>query len=363
VTIQVCAWSGGDVDWGNKALVLNGPLLNALARHCRGANGYLVLAGISGLKAGDELALYEPQLVRLVSELQYAAATPLGLHEGFDEFLDVARRALSDGTDLALQPSSDDVRDQGKLVVPILWTMKAAALQLWRFRVELGQAVLIPYSLVIVLGLLGDQMALFPAQEPVLWGLQFLAESLLGSMIGVTCCRAVLWGPRAIPSIWGLSFGRRELGYFVMGLKLAAITTLPMLLLPGLLHFGGGSYGGEASTFSMLAIMIAALVVAARLLLVLPAAALDQKLSLRAGWEQTAGHGTRLAGLLILASILAYPLMLVAQVIFAGPLVMLGRLCSSVIGVLVGVYSIGLGTVVYWTLCPTRATPVFGSPD
>ncbi len=350
MAISVCTWNGGDVDWANEALVLDGPLLRALAQHCRAENGYLILAGICGMAPESELALYEAQLVKLERELAMLDGTPFSLVDGWGELCNAVSKALDAGHDLALRADAVEL-ERGPVRVPVLWTIAATVSHVWGLRLELGRVLLVPLLIELAsiwVELIVGGFLVKVATLPI--------DLTAMVLLGVNCHRVVLLGPDSVSHPWGLSFGRREVQYLFMVILVGAVTTLPMIGITSLATFVLIRTGWPAVSLVSVFALPVMIWVQSRLLLILPAAALDERLSLRTGWEKTRGHGLRLMAILMLASAPTFLLAILyvpAAVSESSVLILL----AMILGGIYQVFMLALGALIYWTLQPTKSLP------
>lgn len=138
------------------------------------------------------------------------------------------------------------------------------------------------------------------ARERALRLLAVLANVAAGFSIGVAFLRRVLLGERAFPLAFGLRNFRVAWKLALLGL-LSVLFFVPLLLLGALLTPVTGPVGG----LLLLASPFVTLMLVQRVSLVLPAAALDDSMSLKDSWRLTAGIGWSLAFAALVVSLLA----------------------------------------------------------
>ena len=138
------------------------------------------------------------------------------------------------------------------------------------------------------------------AREKALRGLAVLANILAGFSIAVAYLRRILLGERGFPLAFGARNIRVAWKLALLGL-LSVLFFLPLLLLGALLTSVTGPIGG----FLLLASPFITLMLVQRVSLVLPAAALDDSMSLKDSWRLTAGIGWSLAFAALVVSLLA----------------------------------------------------------
>jgi hypothetical protein len=138
------------------------------------------------------------------------------------------------------------------------------------------------------------------AREKALRGLAVLANLLAGFSIAVAYLRRVLLGERGFPLAFGARNFRVAWKLAVLGI-LGVLMFLPLLLLGGLLT----PLTGPVGALAILASPFVALMLVQRMSLVLPAAALDDEMSLKESWRLTSGIGWALAIAAVVVSLLA----------------------------------------------------------
>jgi hypothetical protein len=118
------------------------------------------------------------------------------------------------------------------------------------------------------------------------------------SLIAVSCHRIVLLGETSLPSTWGLYWSTRELGYIGRAFVLGFLSRLPTILAGAILFFlSRRPLLSEISLVTWLAVAYPI----SRLSLVLPAMAIDQRVTFAESWQLSSGNGWRLAVVLLAA--------------------------------------------------------------
>ena len=146
-----------------------------------------------------------------------------------------------------------------------------------------------PVALAIVGFVLGLLSLAFMVMFSIAWH-----RTYLGPHAGSTVAAALKWSRRHTRFLW-LVVG---LGVIVVAVVFTGAIA-PLVLAAGV---SGGAPGGAVLILVVPAV-IAALLVYARLSLILPATAVDQFLPLRRCWELTRGNGWRLVLIIVIASI------------------------------------------------------------
>ncbi len=142
-----------------------------------------------------------------------------------------------------------------------------------------------------------------PLDTPDEGGLRFLgalANIVIGFSIAVAYVRKILIDAKDFP----LQFGTRNIKVIYLQVLLTLIgfvSLIPLMMAAGLLGLVTGGLG----LFLLLLAPFLALMVVQRLSIVLPAAAIDDSLSLRESWKTTTGLGTSMAIAGMVTSLLA----------------------------------------------------------
>lgn len=204
--------------------------------------------------------------------------------------------------------------------IPVVFLIRTAYQSLWQHRDDALRLGFIP-TLICFAGFLygGDSMeaagALYQigSTEPPPPGVTFgvfatLAIVLVGTVLIVSnWLRFMLLGPMGAVGL-GLSIGRAHILFLVWAVVLGfagaiafSVASMPLLLMPGALGWLG-----------MGVLIIAILVVAARLLPFLIGQAIAQPMSLQQAWNASRGNGIALASALVLVEI---PMWLAATIL------------------------------------------------
>ncbi|HMM15578.1 MAG TPA: hypothetical protein PKA57_13200 [Parvibaculum sp.] len=205
----------------------------------------------------------------------------------------------------------------------------------WTHFGEMVRLIWLPGLLYIAVALVSG--ALDSEANPGLRLLCDLAVFFLWPIIAVAWHRFILVGD-ATPGRFHLHFGRREARFLVVSIFLSLLALPGILIASMTAALNDPSLGTSASLLGFLGLIVlmVGLYYFVRLLLLLPAVAVDEPINARLILERTRGNFWRLLSLVILASL---PLVLV---IFAGASLVLALGLPGVIllvlGALVGVF-------------------------
>ena len=191
-------------------------------------------------------------------------------------------------------------------VLPIRRILVAAMWLVWTKRARLFLALVLPVLLILLLEAVIPQ---FYPEEPglvgkiIIWAV-YLARVIPYALFILTCHRIFLLGDNSVPhyGIWRWSY--RELQFFGWLLMLYIIyylTLVPVFLLAWVLPRLAGVdeiYFGLGPVMFMLVIMAA--YVLARLSVLVPAAALEHRPTIKSSWALTRGYGIQMFILVII---------------------------------------------------------------
>jgi hypothetical protein len=166
----------------------------------------------------------------------------------------------------------------------------------WWHRKAFARALALPLALLVVYGAVWNYFA-----KPVLTGfapwLIYAVYGMLFTMFAVTCHRLVLLDAESVAKRWQPRWSLRETRFFIwiLGLWASGLVAMMILLLIAV-NLWTWTAGGrpEWIDWAQTALKVPLLYVFARLFIVFPAMALDQRPSLRWAWERTQGNGWRL---------------------------------------------------------------------
>ena len=154
----------------------------------------------------------------------------------------------------------------------------------------------------------------------------FVISLVFGGMFAVRWHRSALFGSDADNTGLGFEFSN-SLGRYVISIVLITLVSFVIILIPSAVFgaaVGGGNLGlaGIAGPLILVA-LVASLYVSGRLMIALPAAALDiPNFGLREAWQHSNGHGWGLLG----ASIVMYLAVFVLIILISIPLSIVGSL-------------------------------------
>ena len=207
--------------------------------------------------------------------------------------------------------------------LPIGATLKAVVRVVRQSKRPLAQAVLIP-SLVLALmtftswELHRRNVAAFQGGESTLGEVgyhsllisvaSYLIGGLVGAVLAVSCHRIILMEANSLPNRWGVFWSKRELRFFgwvfLLGIP-SGLATMVWGFMWVFISPGWWSTSGVAKLVleTFYSAGVVALVIAS-VGLVLPAAALDERPSLKAAWKLARGNVLRLAVVLVIPLLL-----------------------------------------------------------
>jgi hypothetical protein len=227
---------------------------------------------------------------------------------------------MSDPQDPFRTPLSDlhDGMDRRKL--DVIAALREAYSGAWANLGEMVRLIWLPGSLYLALNVVGAMLS--SESSVVLRLLIELASLMLWAIISVAWYRFILIGERPEGS-YQINFSRREGRYLLVSLGLV------MLAVPSLLFGGPPEFPPAASVSQMLAsagsagsllgffgvmLSFVSIYFLIRLLLLLPAASIDEPFNVRMVLERTRGNFWRILALCILSSL---PLLVVYAIIVA----------------------------------------------
>jgi len=175
---------------------------------------------------------------------------------------------------------------------PVLLLIRDAIRELRAKWQDLLPALLLPCASMIALAYIFEIVGTEGLKNYIWW----LAYVPFYVLFAITCHRAVILGTEHLPSPWGIFWTWREtvfLGWF-FGITLLTMTvSLASGLLSLLMPFGDGSTALGWIRRSLLYLFASYFIL--RFSMVLPASALDHRVTFGESWAATKGHGITLA--------------------------------------------------------------------
>lgn len=184
--------------------------------------------------------------------------------------------------------------------LPIAGTLEDALLNLRKRRTTLVRALTLPAILIAAVGIL-IWVLIAKAQIEALRLVPILSflQIPLWCLLAVSCHRVLLDDsdqPTVLDGVW---LGRRQLRYLLLALIVAIPfmiygAALPLLVFPRFDLSSGGIGQGYVKGAVELALLVPFQYISARFSLALPAAALQEPMSLLQAWSKSKGNGLRL---------------------------------------------------------------------
>ncbi len=248
-------------------------------------------------------------------------------------------------------PFSDMHDEFNPKKLDVLGALREAYKGAWDNLGEMLRLIWVPGSLYLAFGFVG---ALMPLENNLLLGLLVeLATFLLWAIVSVAWYRFILMNVKPDGS-YQINFGRREARFLLVcfGLVMLAV---PSLLFGGPPEFPPADYirtviasaGSAGSLIGFFGIMLSfvGLYFLVRLLLLLPAIAIDEPLNVRMVLERTRGNFWRIVALNVLASL---PLLVVvALVSAAGMPLLFSMILSSLVSIFFAIVNVAILAIAY----------------
>lgn len=231
--------------------------------------------------------------------------------------------------------------------LPVAGTLREALFNLQMRRARLIRALALPCVLIAAIWVL-MWIVIAGARFETLRYLPVLSFLLipLWCLLAVSCHRVLLDDPDQPTVGDGVWLGLRQLHYLflalVVGIPLVVYgAALPLLVFPRFDLTNPGIFAGYAREALELCLLIPLQYISSRFSLVLPAAALQEPMSLGQAWSETKGNGWRLTAILLAAPVtlsLLYPLF---GRLFSESTV-LNSTYNTVTNILAGIFSIAV---------------------
>lgn len=226
-------------------------------------------------------------------------------------------------------------------------TLLDAAEALWLHREPLLRATVIPLVVLTLLSTLGGSLLVLPVL--------LVFKHAAYAVFAVSCHRVLLLGPDALPNPWGVYFTARELRYAAFSLILVVTGGAAMFVVAWAAPVVLGVFGTAAFWLLYLCALACGVYLFARLCVILPGLAIDQKWSLPASWWLTSQNGLRLSALVFagyLPTLLGGAIVMVFRVDYLGL-----SWALQFAAYLAQVFGIAVVSMAFWSLCPARLLP------
>jgi len=177
--------------------------------------------------------------------------------------------------------------------LPLLHVAIEAAWRCWRLRRELLWVLVLPVASIVTLNLWRSSR-----DTPWIMGVALmLADVVVLGFAAASCLRVILLGPRSVPR---LGVNGRQMREWICVALFFSLYLLSMVLLTAFTSIVRVPYaelleaGANASKTPQILALLPVLFIICRLLLVLPARAVDTPITFRVAWRMSEGNGWRL---------------------------------------------------------------------
>tara|TARA_R110000868_G_scaffold116608_5_gene310215 strand:+ start:481 stop:1308 length:828 start_codon:yes stop_codon:yes gene_type:complete len=248
-------------------------------------------------------------------------------------------------------PFSDMHDEFNPKKLDVLAALREAYSGAWNNLSEMLRLIWLPGSLYLAFSLVGGFL---PLEGNLLLGaLVELATFFLWAIVSVAWYRFILVGAKP-DRAYQINFGRREARFLFVCLGLVMLA-VPSLLFGGPPEFPPAEYmrgviasaGAAGSLIGFFGIMLSfvGIYFLVRLLLLLPAVAIDEPLNVRMVLERTRGNFWRIAALSVLASL---PLLVIVTIVLAAGLpVFLAMIFSSLVSIFFAIVNVAVLAIAY----------------
>ncbi len=188
--------------------------------------------------------------------------------------------------------------------LPIISTVQNALFIIWRKRLLLSRALLGTSLLLIGLDTLQNHVLTNPGSWVGIT-LYYLAYGLIFTLFAVTCHRVILLQEGEVPNfgVWRWSWREtRFFGWTLVGGIYYILITILFAALAAVAAILGMLFANpyHETTIYKYAVLVPGSYVFARMIVLLPATAIEQRYDLKWAWKLTANNGWRLVLLVVL---------------------------------------------------------------
>lgn len=248
-------------------------------------------------------------------------------------------------------PFSDMHNEFDPKKLDVIAALREAYTGAWNNLGEMLRLIWLPGSLYLAFSYVG---ALLPLEENLLLGILVeLATFSLWAIVSVAWYRFILLNAKP-EGAYQINLGRREGRFLMVGVALLLLA-VPLFLFGGPPEFAPAEYlrgviataGAAGSLIGFFGIMLSfvGIYFLVRLLLLLPAVAIDEPLNVRMVLERTRGNFWRIAALTFLASL---PLLIIVTIVLAAGLpVFLAMMFSSIVSIFFAIVNVAVLAITY----------------
>lgn len=248
-------------------------------------------------------------------------------------------------------PFSDMHNEFDPKKLDVIAALREAYTGAWNNLGEMLRLIWLPGSLYLAFSYVG---ALLPLEENLLLGILVeLATFSLWAIVSVAWYRFILLNAKP-EGAYQINLGRREGRFLMVGVALLLLA-VPLFLFGGPPEFAPAEYlrgviataGVAGSLIGFFGIMLSfvGIYFLVRLLLLLPAVAIDEPLNVRMVLERTRGNFWRIAALTFLASL---PLLIIVTIVLAAGLpVFLAMMFSSIVSIFFAIVNVAVLAITY----------------
>lgn len=248
-------------------------------------------------------------------------------------------------------PFSDRHNEFDPKKLDVIAALREAYTGAWNNLGEMLRLIWLPGSLYLAFSYVG---ALLPLEENLLLGILVeLATFSLWAIVSVAWYRFILLNAKP-EGAYQINLGRREGRFLMVGVALLLLA-VPLFLFGGPPEFAPAEYlrgviataGAAGSLIGFFGIMLSfvGIYFLVRLLLLLPAVAIDEPLNVRMVLERTRGNFWRIAALTFLASL---PLLIIVTIVLAAGLpVFLAMMFSSIVSIFFAIVNVAVLAITY----------------
>lgn len=200
--------------------------------------------------------------------------------------------------------------DNSKSVkLPVLAILAAAFIVPWNNKERFIQALAITFTVLVVI----DYMSVFYTDDSLLFSIAYIVINLFVYVgFAVTCHRIVILGNESVPVSGIVFWSKRELRFFMHGMKFVIIILIIVSLIATPLVNTGLP---EKSLIALMVVVLSPIIyVLSRVVLLFPATAVDKYYDLKWSYELTEGNGIRMT---IIVALIPAIMMVLSNLVYS----------------------------------------------